>query len=164
MYEKLIPYKDFKGNVRNETVQFNLTEPEVFKLLGEFQAIQKWIDSMEGQDLKSIDPAEVIEYYTNFENILLTSWGVLSEDGRYFRKAGRYDFEESALFAAVMNMFVSDPEETQKCIAGILPSGLEEIVKKADEKLIALGKAGDSPEMAAEVAALRKKLADLEES
>lgn len=159
-YTKQVPFKDFKNNPRNQTVHFNLTEREVFKLLREFKLVFNWRDQIQSTDIQELDTGEVIEYYTAFEDILLAAWGIPSDDGQHFRKGGRYEFEESALFNACMVMFVTEPEETGKLIDGIMPKGMEDMVKKAGENLEALGKAEDSPdELKRQIAELRAKVA-----
>lgn len=134
MYTKIVPFKDFKGNPRNMEVNFNLTETEVFKLLVPFKVVLDWRDSMQGPE-RTLETEEVVGFYTAFEDILLAAWGVPSEDGLYFRKSGRYEFEESALFNATMVMFISDPSETTKLVEGIMPEGMEELIKTADANL-----------------------------
>lgn len=159
MYSKQIPFKDFKGNPRNQTVHFNLTEREVFKLLVQFKTVFEWRDSIAGDDVRTLDTAEVVEFYNAFEEILLSAYGVPSDDGLHFRKSGRYDFEESALFAACMILYVTEPEQTNELIEGIMPKDMEAIVRKADSKLLeAAEKSGDEA-MKAEIARLRAQIA-----
>lgn len=153
MYTKQVPFKDFNGKPRNETVHFNLTEREVFKLLGEFKAVFDWHDSLKGPQ-RELHTDEVVAFYNAFEEILLSAYGVPSEDGLHFRKGGRYDFEESAVFNACMVEFVSNPIETGKLLEQIMPKGMEEMVRKADASI-----AGSSDEeLKAEVARLRAQL------
>lgn len=158
MYTKQIPFKDFKGKPRNQTVHFNLTETEVFKLLAELQRVFKWIDSQKEGEQRELSTDEVVEFYTSYENIMLEAFGEPSEDGLHFRKGGRYDFQESALFNAAMLMFITNPEETVKLLEGILPDGMEELAKKADERLVEAGKNATTDEAQAEIARLRAEL------
>lgn len=158
MYTKSVPFRDFNDKPRTQTVHFNLTEREVFKLLAEFKAVFDWQESLKG-DERELSTAEVIEFYNNFEEILLSAWGEPSEDGLHFRKSGRYDFEESALFAACMVEFVSDPRETSKLIDGLMPKNLQDIVKKADENLALMAKdANNDEDVRAELARLRARV------
>lgn len=161
MYTKTIPHKDFNDKPRNTKVQFNLTEREVFKLLLEFQAVLGWRDRLAERDELSETPTEeVIEFYNNLETILLSAWGELSEDGQYFRKGGRYDFEESAAFAACMRLFVEDPSEANKLIDGLMPKGLQEMVQKADSNLAILAKDDSTDkDLRAEIEQLRAQVA-----
>lgn len=163
MYTKKVPYRDFKGNPQNEVVNFNLTEHEVFKLLVEFKAIFDWQDSIKDQDLRSLDTVEVVEFYNNLEEILLSAWGELSDDGKHFRKGGRYDFQESALFHQCMADFVSDPESANKLIDGLMPKGLQDLVKKTSANALKVASDPEAtPETQAQVAQLRARLAELE--
>jgi hypothetical protein len=158
MYIKNIPFKDFKGNPRNKEVQFNLTVREIPKLLNEFNQIFRWQDSLKG-DERDLSTDEVIEFYTAFEQVLLTAWGEMSDDGLYFRKTGRYDFEESALFAACMVEFVSNPGETGKLLEAIMPDGMEELVRKAEGSLEKLAQdPTTTDEIKAEIARLQAKI------
>lgn len=158
MYSKKVPYKDFKDRPGNATVYFNLTEREVFKLLGELQAVFAWIDSIRDKEVREIPTEDVVAFYNNFEDILLTAWGEPSEDGMHFRKGGRYDFEESAIFNACMVLFITDPSETMKLIEGILPSGMDQLVKTADENAVQAGKEVGSETMQAEIDRLRAQI------
>lgn len=158
MYTKKVPFKDFNGTPRNQEVHFNLTEREFFKLLGEFQTVFEWRDSLKKGPERELATEEVVGFYNAFEEILLSAWGVPSEDGLYFRKTGRYDFEESALFSACMVEFVTNPEETGRLIEGIMPKGLDGIVEKADQNLIEMGKNSKDEDLKAEIERLRAQL------
>lgn len=149
MYTKRVPFTNYKGQARNQDVHFNLDEREIFKLLNEFNLIFRWRDSLQGE-ARELTTDEVQEFYTALENILLTSWGEPSEDGDYFEKGGRYKFEESKLFNAVMMMFLSDPSEANKMIDDLMPKGMEEMIRKADENL---AKLGDDPKTTADLQA-----------
>ena len=162
MYTKSVPYKDLNGKPQNDTVHFHLFEREVFKLLGELQAVFSWYDSMGGGP-RELETAAVVEFYNNFEEILLSAYGRPINDGLGFDHDGRYDFEKTACFNAIMVMMVTDPEETRKLIEGILPEGMEEIVRKADENLIKAAKETTDADLKAEIEALRAKL-DAKES
>ena len=155
----MIPFKDFKGKPRNQEVNFNLNEPDVFKLLRQFQIVLDWQTSMKGE-LRELSTQEVTDFYTTFEEIMLSAWGEPSEDGLYFRKAGRYDFEESALFGATMVYFLNNPLEVGKFLDEIMPQGLQDLVKNADVNLAELENApGNSAELQAEIARLRAQVA-----
>ena len=115
MYTKKIPFKDFKGNPRTIEVNYNLTETEVIKLFREFQAVFEWRESLRGEE-RILTSEEVADFYTSFEEILLSAYGEPSDDGLYFRKGNRFDFEESALHNAAMVMFLTEPAETMKLV------------------------------------------------
>lgn len=162
MYTKVIPHKNFRGKPRNQEVNFNLTEHEVLKLLVEFKAIFDWQEAVEKRDPDADVPSEeVIEFYTNFEEILLTAWGELDESGDHFFKGGRYEFRESSLFHAAMNMFLKEPAEVTKLIDGLMPEGLQDLVKASETNIAALAEQAknDGDTMSP---AMQKTVADLE--
>lgn len=158
MYTKMVPHKNFAGKPRNQEVQFNLTEHEVLKLLVEFKAIFEWQEKVSKADPEAETPTEeVMEFYTNFETILLAAWGELSEDGDHFRKGGVYEFRESSLFHAAMKMFLEDVSEVNKLIDGLMPKGLQDLVKSVDKNVAELAK-NEDPASQAEVERLRRQL------
>ena len=164
-YSLRVPYKNFKGDPRTATVHFNLTEREIFKLQSEFNMMFTWRDELQG-DPRDLDPQEVIPYFTAFEEVLLTAWGEPSGDGEHFRKGGRYDFEESALFNATLMMFVKDPALVVKFLEEIVPKDIEETLKQQAENIKKLEDANpeaasggqSSAEMQAEIERLRAQI------
>lgn len=167
MYTKTIPHKNFRGKPRNQEVQFNLTEHEVLKLLVEFKTIFDWQERIAARDKDAETPTEeVMEFYNNFEEILLTAWGELDESGDHFHKGGRYEFRESSVFHAAMKLFLEDQHEANLLINGLMPEGLQDLVKAADSNLAALAKESGEGSAAvdAEVARLRAQLAQAERS
>lgn len=159
MYTKMIPFKNFRDKPRNKEVQFNLTVHETLKLLVEFQAIFKWQEELEKRDPEAeTDTAEVIEFYNNFEDIILAAWGEMDESGDHFRKGGVYDFRESALFHHTMELFLKDQAELNRFLNAIMPEGLQDVVKAADANLAELAKNGDNEAVNAEVARLQAEL------
>lgn len=159
MYTLSVPYIDYKKKVHTVDVSFNLDAREVFKMLPELKSVFEWLDSNKNTDPRELGVEEVTTFYTSFEGILLEAWGEMSEDGLHFRKGGKYDFEESALFNACMVMFVTKPEETAKLLEGILPKELFDMVKKADAGDLASATTAKTTEMEAEIARLRAQLA-----
>lgn len=157
MYTIKVPFKDFKGNPRTKSVDFNLTETEVLKLLAEFKSVLGWVDSLKGQE-RDLETEEVIGFYNAFEEILLSAYGIPSEDGLHFRKGGRYDFEESALFSACMMEFVTNPEATSKLLEGIMPKGMDELARKADANLAAAAKSAGDEDLKTQIEYLRSQL------
>lgn len=163
MYTKVIPHKNFKGLHREQEVQFNLTEHEVLKLLVEFKEIFDWQERLKGRDPNAeTDTAEVIEFYNNFETILLAAWGELDENGDHFKKGGVYEFRESSVFHAAMKLFLQDQAEANRLIDGLMPAGLKDLVQNTDANLAALAEKAKSDDNGAGQAELIARLqADL---
>lgn len=166
MYIKNIPHKNFKDQVRNQEVQFNLTEHEVLKLLVEFKEIFDWQERLKGRDPDAeTDTAEVIEFYNNFETILLAAWGELDESGDHFKKGGVYEFRESSVFHAAMKLFLEDQAEANRLIDGLMPKGLKDLVQKADGNLAELAEKAKNDESGSGTAEMIARLQrELEEA
>ena len=139
-------------------VNFNLDAREVFKMLPELKSVFDWLETNRDSDPRELTTEEVSQFYTNFENILLEAYGEMSEDGLHFRKGGRYEFEESALFNACMVLFVTKPDQTVKMLEGILPKELFDMVKNADTNQLSSATQSRVAEQEAEIARLRAQL------
>lgn len=162
MYTKTIPFKDFHGKPRNQIIHLNLSEREVMGLLYEFQSIFSWQDQIKNRAIQDLNTQEVVEFYNNLETILLSAYGVPSEDGLHFDKDGRYKFEQSALFNAVMMMFVKEPEEATKMINELMPKDLEDLVSSADERIEKISASKETPShVRDELEQMRKELAEM---
>ena len=159
MYTLKVPFKDYRGLKRTQEVSFNLDAREVFKMLPQLKSVFEWLESNETTEPRNLTTEEVTEFYNDFEEILLAAWGEMSEDGLYFKKAGKYEFEESALFNACMVMFVTEPEKTGKLINGIMPPELFEMVQKADSSDISAVAEANASSQALEIEKLRAQLA-----
>lgn len=163
MYTKQVPFTDFKGQARTMTVNFNLTTIQAMKLFREFKIILEWRNSLEGPE-RELDPVEVMNFYTAFEEILLSAWGEPSEDGLHFRKGGRYEFEESALFNAAMLMFLTTPQEAMKLVDECFPKDMEQLAKQADENTAKMLATSDDEKLKAELLRLRRQLSQQEKT
>jgi hypothetical protein len=157
LYTKQIPFADFNGQSRKMTVYFNLTTIQAMKLFREFKIIIDWRNSIQGPE-RNLDPEEVMAFYSAFEEILLSAWGEPSEDGLHFRKGGRYDFEESALFNATMMMFLTDPKEAMTFVEECFPKDMEQLAKQADENTAKMLASSTDEELKAELVRLRRQL------
>jgi hypothetical protein len=161
LYTKKVPYKDLYDKPQNDTIYFHLFEREVFKLMAELQAVFTFIEKrQQEEEFRTLATDEMIEFYNNFENIVLAAYGTPVNDGLGFDHSDRYKFEDSACFNAYMVMCLTDPNETAQLINGIIPDGLEDIIRTADENLIKAAKEADSETTQAEIASLRAQLAE----
>lgn len=158
MYKLTVPFVDYKKRPRNVEVSFNLDAREVFKLLPQLKYVFEWLESHRDAEPRTLTAEEVSAFYTEFENILLEAYGEMTEDGLYFRKGNKYEFEESALFNACMIMFVTKPEETRKLLEGILPADLFDMVKNADANQVADASAAQLAERDAEIQRLKAQI------
>lgn len=134
MYEIKVPYKNFKQQPKNGVVQFNLEVHEVMQNFIELAWILEFRDRHKGTDVE-LENEVMVEFFDNFETVILAAWGVMSDDGEHFRKSGVVEFKSSKLFAATMNLFISDFDALNKFLNTLLPPELEEIVIKQTESL-----------------------------
>lgn len=118
MIKKTMTYVDFNGETVVEDLYFNLNALEYTRLT-----------ARNGGDLdKRI--AELVEKEDSegiialMEDLLLSSYGVKSEDGRRFVKTKqiREEFEYSQAYADLFVLLLTNPEETKKFGQGIASS------------------------------------------
>lgn len=120
-------YDTFLGNEVEETFRFNFTETELLKLAEK--------DELFNADILAaiIQSENTLEMYKMIRKLVLLSYGVLSEDGKHFRKTDqiRDDFEQSAAFDPIIDRLVggSDTNFISEFIVGIFPSKFANEIK-----------------------------------
>lgn len=80
MLEKTIKYTDYRGNEREETFYFNLSEAELTEL--NFEASGNLPEQLE-RIVKTMDVSAMGDIYKKF---ILKAYGEISPDGRRFMK------------------------------------------------------------------------------
>lgn len=122
MFKKTITYTDFDGNERTEDFYFNLTKAEIIEMeagtTGGFaDKIKRMIDSKDAPTIMS-----------TFKEFILRSYGVKSEDGRYFDKSEEISrrFEHTEAYSVLFTQLCTDAEEAAKFVNGIMPLTKEE--------------------------------------
>lgn len=169
MYTVKVPHKNYKGKPRNPEISFDLSVHEFLKLLVEFKRIFEWQEEVAKRDGTEETPTEeVVDFYTNFEEIILAAWGEMDDEGDHFRKGGVYDYRESSTHQEAMLMFLKDQQALNEMLQSLMPSGLEDLVKATEENLAALAKqakaGGDKMPagLESEVERIRRELAEAE--
>lgn len=119
MFKTKIKYTDFIGNEQEETLRFNLTEDELRTLIDED---------------KTFDPS-YLAYVSSEQNfmamykvvrkLILKSYGVMSEDAKYFEKSDEVTnrFLHSAVYQEFLD-YLMDGEDVAKLrafISGVFP-------------------------------------------
>lgn len=146
MLKKSIKYVDFNGDEQTDECYFNLskselTQMEISKKGGFENYIQKIIEENDNRKI-----------YALFKEIVLSSYGEKSSDGRSFVKKKMVDgqlinlrdeFEQTMAFDTLMMELISGGEKTvADFINGLLPNELQaELAKQANEGKIKLPKA-----------------------
>lgn len=120
MLKKVVKYTDFNGNPAEDTLYFNLTEAELVRLdvkykpQGGFEGVASNLDPEN-------NPEEVL---TLFEDIIQASYGVRSEDGKYFIKDSEEAklFFQSAVYSALFVELLQDADVASAFVNGIISS------------------------------------------
>ena len=104
MLKKKVTYLDFNDQEVTEEFYFNLTTPEVTKMIAK---IGDDIDKHAEKLAASGDYEGIIDFV---EMLILTSYGVKSEDGKRFVKSkeARENFEYSAAYAELFEQLMTD--------------------------------------------------------
>lgn len=138
MIKETIVYKDFNDNELIEDFYFNLTKDEII-LFGTNPDGLINLTTIEesGSDLQALinkisQETDVKKVYTYLRDIVLTSYGEKSEDGRRFIKSEEKTkaFEESNAFSELIMSLLVNGEKAAHFIDGILPSDLRDEVDK----------------------------------
>jgi hypothetical protein len=168
LYTARVPFKDFNKNPRTETIQLNLTETQFLKLLLQFQVLdsftRKLVALEESGGPTMLQGVETVEFWTALEEVILEAYGVMSDDGMYFDKSGRYQYESSALHNAVMLMFIKDVAEARKMLDELTPDDLADLVKEQDANLVKAIADAENDDIKAELLSLRAQLAEAQKS
>lgn len=126
MLKRPITYEDFNGNTVTETFYFNLSKPELVELEvnmdGGFTATMQRI-------IETGDNKRLVE---EFKRLILLSYGVKSEDGKFFMKSEQLksEFEHSAAYISLFMELSTNDTSAAAFINGIVPSDL---VEKTDQ-------------------------------
>ena len=116
MLKKTIKYVDFNEEEVTEEFYFNLTTPEITKMIAKIgDDIDKYAEKLAA----SGDYEKIIDFV---EMLILTSYGVKSEDGKRFVKSkeARENFEYSAAYAELFEQLMTDPEQSKAFGQGLM--------------------------------------------
>ncbi len=107
MLKKAIKYVDFDGKKQEETLYFNLTEPEIVRLDVQFKGgLEEYINNLD----ENVNPQDILSL---FEEVLRASFGEKSDNGRYFIKDPETAdlFYQSAAYSALFVELVKDADK-----------------------------------------------------
>lgn len=131
MIKKTITFEDFNGNPQTEDYYFNLSKLEIVEMELKFP------EGLEGYIQKITETESGVEAYKLFKEIILSSYGVKSQDGKRFEKSEelRLSFEQSPALAELIFEFLSNADAGAEFVKGILPAALvAEAQKELDGK------------------------------
>lgn len=119
MIAKEIEYVDFNGQERKEKFYFHLSKPEVIRMEA------KAGDTIKNHINNLVTDGKIEELLNFFEELILTSYGEKSSDGRTFKKNEqiRSEFEYSPAYAELFEMLITEEDFAQKFGEGIADDG-----------------------------------------
>ena len=116
MIKKTIKYKDYNGNEREDVCMFNLDEAELMEMeLSTTGGLSTTIERI----VQEQDTAKIIAM---FKDIVLKSYGQISEDGRRFVKNDqlREEFQQSKAYTTLFMELATDADAATKFIEGVI--------------------------------------------
>lgn len=132
MIKKTISYVDFNGTQRNDDYYFHLSVPEATRFAARFGE-QGWEVGIK----KIVDSGDLREVLDLFEDIILTSYGQKSPDGRTFvkNKEMRENFSNSEAYAQLFEELIMSPDAMTQFAKGIGMSTAQQLASKATEPI-----------------------------
>ena len=118
MLKETITYEDFNGNQITEDFYFNLTKAEVIEMeFSENESLSKKLNDI----IESLDRKQIIE---TFKEIILSSYGVKSEDGKRFIKNDelREAFAQSNAFSELFMKLSTEVDAAAAFVTAVIPS------------------------------------------
>ena len=127
MLKREITYEDYNGEKVTEVFYFNLTQSELVELEVSYEG------GLEASIKRIIEAKNVQALVQEFKKIILSAYGVRSEDGKRFIKNDqvREEFTQSAAYDALFMELATDDDAASKFITGILPASLVEAATAA---------------------------------
>lgn len=116
MLTKVVKYTDFNGIERSDTLYFNLSEAELARLEVSYPGgLEVHVARLNAQER----PDEILDL---FEKVIRMSYGVKSEDGRYFNKPAEKteEFMHSAAYSSLFMELLTDADKASKFFSGIV--------------------------------------------
>lgn len=118
MVKKTIKYVDFNGQEVEETLYFNLSKAELTMMeVGVEGGLSNYIK----EAVESGDNAKIVKL---FNDILLESYGVKSEDGKRFVKSAKLkeEFAQSAAYSELFMAIATDSNEAEAFMKAVTNS------------------------------------------
>lgn len=118
MLKKTITYKDYNGVERTEDFMFNLTKAEILEMQltkdgGMDAAIKKIVDAKDAPEIMKV-----------FKDLILRSYGIVSDDGRRFIKSKEISdsFAQTEAFSMLFMELATDTDAASAFVNGIVPA------------------------------------------
>lgn len=137
MFKYVLKYTDYLDNEQEDTLRFNLSETEMLDLVKNDPAFDI------GNLKRMVDEANGLDMIDTVRKLIVLSYGVLSDDGKKFRKNNdiTMEFVQSAAYDALIEKFIDgkgDTEFAKNFMLGIFPKKYAERIKGEADKITAL--------------------------
>lgn len=131
MLKRNITYTDYHGETMTKEFRFHLTKTE---LVGLEVKYKNGLEQALRDVIKTGDRKAMLLL---FQDLILDSYGVVSDDGSQFMKSpeARAAFERSAAYDALFVELASDPNSAGDFINGIVPDDIAELAKEQDKPM-----------------------------
>lgn len=133
MLKKVLTYTNLDGEQTTDTLYFNLTKRDFLKFVSKYtdftgvnlnddnaiaDACRQYVDKI----VQNKDLNKIIEF---LEDLLLSSYGEKSEDGKRFEKTAkiREDFSNSVAYAEIFGDLVTDGDAMTKFLEKVIDVG-----------------------------------------
>lgn len=127
MFKKTVTYTDFDGCEQKEDLYFNVTARELVEMdVAEDGNLPDKLQSI-------VDSNDIKQIYYTFKNLILSFYGVKSEDGKRFIKNDeiREEFEQSAAFDELLSELMGSGEAAANFMSAIIDPAIKKL--KADK-------------------------------
>lgn len=121
MLKKTITFIDYNGVERTEDYLFNLTKAEIMEM--EMSTVGGFTEKID-RIIKAQDVPSLIK---EFKDLILKSYGVKSEDGKYFKKSQELSerFSQTEAYSILFMELATDAKAAADFVNGIIPVDLE---------------------------------------
>lgn len=124
-----ITYEDLDGNTVTESFYFNFTKTELIEMeVSEREGLQKVLERIVAAE----DRKELV---AQFKKLILSSYGVKSEDGKRFVKSEtlRTEFSQHPAFDALFIKLATDANAGGDFVNGVMPRDLAKLIAEKTE-------------------------------
>ena len=138
MLKKTIKYTDFNDNEVSEDFYLNLSKAELIEMETSSNG------GLKNKLERLINTRDISAIMNLFKEIIVSSYGVKSDDGKKFMKSKEItdDFIQSNAYSELYVELASNSDAAIEFITGIIPKDLS---KQIDQKMIDNIKAGNMP-------------------
>lgn len=125
MYKFRIKYTDFNDVDREEDLYFHYEEDELLSWQTKNGSLVNYLERM----INAFNAQELMEWLSSF---IIGAYGIKTDDGRGFDKSSPEvkSFKDSKPFHVFFKLILSNKDEAEKFIMGVVPKKFKEEITK----------------------------------